>query len=99
MHRILFALSLVAWSSAGQAAEWRVSHVNAPARVSAIETVAGQAQINAGGLWYKIVLAGDKISLAFIDPPATPKPALGSPSRPRATTTASSATSSRPAPW
>jgi hypothetical protein len=73
MHRILFALSLVAWSSAGQAAEWRVSHVSAPARVSAIETVAAQAQINAGGLWYKIVLAGDKISLAFIDPPETPK--------------------------
>jgi len=50
-----------------------VSHVNAPARVSTIETVDGQAQINAGGLWYKIVLAGDKISLAFIDTPAQPK--------------------------
>jgi hypothetical protein len=73
MHRILFVLCLVAWSAAGQAAEWRVSHVSAPARVSAIETVAGQAQINAGGLWYKVVLAGDKISLAFIDAPVTPK--------------------------
>jgi hypothetical protein len=73
MHRIIFALCIVLWSAAGEAAEWRVSHVNAPARVSTIETVDGQAQINAGGLWYKIVLAGDKISLAFIDTPAQPK--------------------------
>jgi hypothetical protein len=73
MHRFLFAISFVAWSGAGQAAEWRVSRVDAPARVSAIETVDGQAQVNAGGLWYKIVLAGDKISLAFIDKPAQPK--------------------------
>ena len=35
-------------------------------------TVDGQAQVNAGGLWYKIVLAGGKISLAFIDAPAEP---------------------------
>jgi hypothetical protein len=73
MHRFLFAISLVAWSGAGQAAEWRASHVDAPGRVSAIETVDGQAQVNAGGLWYKIVLVGDKISLAFIDKPAQPK--------------------------
>ena len=73
MHRILLALSLVAWSAAAQAAEWRVTRVNAPARVTAIETVDGQAQINAGGLWYKIVLAGDKITLTYIDTPAQPE--------------------------
>ena len=72
MHRILFAISLVAWATAAHAAEWRMSRVNAPARVSAVETVDGQAQVNAGGLWYKIVLNGDKISLAFIDAPAEP---------------------------
>ncbi len=55
------------------AAEWRVSRVNAPARVTAIETVAGQAQVNAGGLWYRIVLDGEHVSLAFIDTPAKPK--------------------------
>jgi hypothetical protein len=72
MHRILLAICFVAWATAAHAAEWRVTRVNAPARVSAIETVDGQAQVNAGGLWYKIVLAGDKISLAFIGAPAEP---------------------------
>jgi len=72
MHRILLAISLVACATAAQAAEWRVSQVNAPARVSAVETVDGQARVNAGGLWYKIVLAGGKISLTFIDAPAEP---------------------------
>ena len=90
----------------------------APARVTAIETANGQAQVNAGGLWYKIVLAGGRVSLTFVDPPAKPKPpdgalpdghiATGSPRhRPRlarradrrATTTAFSATRSKPAPW
>ena len=47
-------------AAAGHAAEWRVSRVDTPARVTAIETVDGQAQVNAGGLWYRIVLAGDK---------------------------------------
>ena len=32
-----------------------------------------QVAVNAGGLWYKIVLAGDKVSLTFIDAPAQPK--------------------------
>lgn len=74
-----------------------MSHVNAPARVYAIETVEGQTQINAG--------------LAFIDTPEQPKLPDGalpdgkvatgkgemarSPSRPTVTTTASSPTRSR----
>ena len=73
MHRILLAICFVAWATAAHAAEWRVIRVNAPARVTAIETVDGQAQINAGGLWYRIVLAGEKITLTYIDTPAEPQ--------------------------
>jgi hypothetical protein len=40
--------------------------------VSAIETADGQTQVNAGGLWYKIVLAGERVSLRFIDTPVKP---------------------------
>ena len=50
-----------------------MSRVSAPARVTAIETVAGQTQVNAGGLWYRIVLAGEKVSLVFVDTPAQAK--------------------------
>jgi hypothetical protein len=80
MKRLLLAAGVAAWAGAAQnaqAAEWRVSHVDAPARLSAIETVAGETQVNAGGLWYKIVLAGDKISLAFVAAAAQPKPPDG----------------------
>ncbi len=73
MQRFLLAFGLLACAGATQAAEWRVSRVSAPARVTAIETVAGQTQINAGGLWYKIVLAGENVSLVFIDTPAQAK--------------------------
>jgi hypothetical protein len=73
MVRVLLAMSFAAWAGAAQAAEWRVHHVNAPARVLAIETVGGQVQVNAGGLWYKILLAAEDVSLAFIDTPAVPK--------------------------
>ena len=73
MQRFLLALGLLAFAGASQAAEWRVNRVSAPARVTAIETVAGQTQVNAGGLWYKIVLTGEKISLVFVDAPAQSK--------------------------
>jgi hypothetical protein len=73
MHRILLATCFVAWATAAHAAEWRVTRVNAPARVTEIETVDGQAQVNAGGLWYRIVLAGEKITLSYIDTPAQPE--------------------------
>jgi hypothetical protein len=72
MRRVLIAISLVACASAGQAAEWRVQTVNAPARVNAIETADGQVEVDAGGLWYKIVLAGEQVSFAFIDAPVRP---------------------------
>lgn len=70
MHRLAFAL-IFALSAAAQATEWRVERVNAPARVTAIETVAGEVRVNAGGLWYKLTSAGDKVSRVFID--AAPK--------------------------
>ncbi len=73
MQRFLLALGLLAIAGASQAAEWRVSRVSAPARVTAIDTVAGQTQVKAGGLWYGIVLAGEKVSLQFIDKPAQAK--------------------------
>jgi hypothetical protein len=72
--RVVFAIGLSACAAAAHAAEWRLSHVNAPARVSAIETAGGQARVNAGGFWYAIVLAGERVSLKFIDSP--PKPML-----------------------
>ncbi len=73
MVRILIVLCFVILPAAAHAAEWRVERINAPARVNAIETVAGQAQVNAGGLWYRIVIDGERVSLAFIDTPKTPE--------------------------
>lgn len=73
MRSIFLVLGLLAFASAGEAAEWRVQRVDVPARVIAIETVGGDARVNAGGLWYRIVLAGGEVSLAFIDASATPK--------------------------
>jgi hypothetical protein len=73
MLRVVFALAVLALTCAAHAGEWRASRVNAPARVSAIETDGGQVRVNAGGLWYKIVMTGDKVSLVFIDTPAQPK--------------------------
>jgi hypothetical protein len=60
-------MSVVALATTSNAAERRVNYVNAPARVSAIETAAGQTQVNAGGLWYKIAPAGERIALTFIE--------------------------------
>ncbi len=73
MHRILLALFVAAWASATHAAEWRLQHVDAPARVSAVETVSGQVRVNAGGLWYRIVFNDEQVSLEFLDTQGTPK--------------------------
>jgi hypothetical protein len=70
MHRILFAMALAAWAGAAHGAEWRLQRVNVPARVTAVATVDGQTQIDAGGLWYRITLAGEHASLLFVDTPA-----------------------------
>jgi FG-GAP-like repeat len=69
---VCLAVSL-ATASAAQAAEWRVQRVDAPARVTAIDTVGGQVRANAGGLWYDVMRTGGKVSLKFIDRPAKPK--------------------------
>ncbi len=71
----LACLALTVWlaTSAAQAAEWRVERIDAPARVTAIDTVGSQVRVNAGGLWYAVVRAGAKVSLKFIDLPAKPK--------------------------
>jgi hypothetical protein len=73
MVRAVLGLIAAAWAINAHATEWRVNQISAPARVTAVETADAQVRVNAGGLWYKIVLAGDKISLAFIDMPAQPK--------------------------
>jgi hypothetical protein len=73
MRRALLAcLSAVLCATAGHAAEWQMQRVNAPARVTAVETVDGKVRVNAGGLWYQVSLSGDKTSLKFVDPPAKP---------------------------
>jgi len=77
MQRFLLAVSVAAWVGGTQAAEWRAQRVDTPARVNAIETIAGQAQVNAGGLWYRIVIDGERVSLAFIDTPKMPEPPAG----------------------
>ena len=73
MHRLLFVLIFGICATTAQAADWHIERVNAPARINAIETVAGEARVNAGGLWYKLAAAGDTLSLAFIDTPAQPR--------------------------
>jgi hypothetical protein len=72
---LLSCLAASAWVAAGnsQAAEWRMQRIDTPAQVTAIETVDGKTQVNAGGLWYAIVLAGEQVKLDFIETPAKPK--------------------------
>ncbi len=69
---ICLAASLAA-ASAVQAAEWRVERIDAPARVTGIETVDGQVRAYTGGLWYVVVRKDGKISLTFTDALAWPK--------------------------
>jgi len=74
-HALLACIAVSAWTTAGaaQTAEWRMQHVDAPARVSAIETIDGQVRVNSGGLWYRIVLADQQAKLEFLDQPAKPE--------------------------
>jgi hypothetical protein len=76
MRRALVALCAVSTglaANASQAVEWRVQRVDTPARVIAIETVESQVRVNAGGLWYHVVLDGEQTKLEFIDRPAETK--------------------------
>ena len=54
-------------ATGAHAAEWRVQRIAAPARVTAIETVNGQARVNAGGLWYRIETSKSGVALHFVD--------------------------------
>lgn len=76
MKKTPFALmSLALGLAAGplaHAQDWQLQRINTPARVTAIESVAGDVRVNAGGLWYKLTAAGDQFSLVFIDAPAQP---------------------------
>jgi hypothetical protein len=70
----LYAVSAGLAINASQAAEWQVQRVDTPARVIAIETAESQIRVNAGGLWYRVVLAGEHAKLEFVDRPAEAKP-------------------------
>ena len=65
----LACLSAVLAAAPAQAAEWSVQTIDTPARVTAVETQAGAVRVNAGGLWYRLVAADGKFTLAFIDKP------------------------------
>ncbi len=70
---LCLAVSACVLASASQAAEWRVQRIDTPARVTAIETVNGKPRVNAGGLWYVIVLGDERATLAFVETPAVVK--------------------------
>ena len=72
MRRVLLA-GFALFAGAAHAAEWRVQHVDAPARVTAVETVDGKPQVDAGGLWYRLILADGTYKLAFVDRTAQPE--------------------------
>ena len=74
---LILGLACVAvWfaNGAARAAEWRVQRIDAPARVSTVDTLGGQVRVRAGGLWYALQAGKTDVALKFIDTPA--KPAL-----------------------
>ena len=73
----LAALALLCTTLTAHAGEWRVQSVDTPARVSAIDTIDGQVRVNAGGLWYRIVLDETDAKLDFLDKPLKLKPPDG----------------------
>jgi hypothetical protein len=71
---VLVCIALSASLATSHAAEWRVQQINTPARVTAIETVDGKTQVDAGGLWYALAIDGKRAQLDYID--RVPKPKL-----------------------
>jgi len=63
----LCAVSTGLAANASQAAEWQVQRVDTRARVIATETAKSQVHVNAGGLWYRVVIGGEQATLEFID--------------------------------
>lgn len=70
---LLASLAVFVCVNGAQAGEWHTQRVDAPARVTALETVEGDVRVNAGGLWYRLEMAGGRTRLAFIDAPVWPK--------------------------
>ena len=66
-HQWLAALAVCLCAGTSHAAEWRAHHVDTPARVTAIKTVDGRAQVNAGDLWYRLVSINGQIKVTFVD--------------------------------
>jgi VCBS repeat protein len=63
----LLIFAFVVAASTAQADDWQLQTINAPARVSAIDTVGGQVRVMSGGLWYALKRDKGKFSLDFID--------------------------------
>ncbi len=72
MRFVWLCLIALSTCAAAHAEGWRVERIDAPARVTAIETVAGQVRVMAGGLWYALKRDDGKVTLDFIDTPAAP---------------------------
>jgi len=68
---LIFAFVIAA--STARADDWQLQTINAPARVSAIDTVGGQVRVMSGGLWYALKRDKGKFSLDFIDSPGQDK--------------------------
>jgi hypothetical protein len=73
MRFLLLALIALSAGAAAHAEDWRLQRVDAPARVSAIETVDGEVRAMSGGLWYALKRNDGNVRLAFIDTPPRPK--------------------------
>lgn len=67
----LACLVVLLFAGGAQAGEWRVETVKAPARVMAIDPTRG-ARVDAGGLWYRLVVEGPDARLAYVDESAKP---------------------------
>lgn len=73
MRLVLLVCLALVWAATARAAEWRVQRVDAPARVTAVDTVDGKVRVEAGGLWYAVLPKNGTFSLGFIDEPGKPK--------------------------
>ncbi len=75
----LIAVAVLIVGTTSQAAEWRVQKIDSPARVTAIEKINGEARVIAGGLGYRVDIAGSVAKFIFVDAPpgrGPPKDAL-----------------------
>jgi hypothetical protein len=76
MRRLLFVL-LLTFAGVAQAADWKVTRVDAPGRVIALETVDGEVRVDAGWLWYVLAAKDNAVTLRFVDQMAWPRLAEG----------------------